>query len=353
MFILNCILELIFSIIICFFISFLCKKYSIFYDKSIGVQKIHSTNAIRIGGLSIWTNSFIIIFFILPIYNVVVMFCLIPALVIGLLEDFKHNISIKLRLLLTFVTALLLILFTDSRLVNIDIEWFNSIIEITFFGILISAVGITVTANAWNFIDGLNGLASGLGIQALVAISVLAHFDKNHELFLILLIISISILGFFILNIFTGKIFLGDSGAYIIGSVVAWGGLELTKNSSVISPWAVFLIIIYPATEITFSVFRRILMKKNPSLPDSNHLHSLLYKILLKKWFKNKKTILNNTLCGILILIFSSFPIIYAVYAKGVFKYVFDAVFVFILSYLILYTIIFIYSNKTLKETSK
>ena len=89
-------------------------------------------------------------------------------------------------------------------------------------------------------------------------------------------------------------------------------------------------------------------MKKNPSSPDSLHLHSLFYKLILKIFFKNKKSVLSNSLCGIIILIISSFPSIYAVSVVGKFDKVFSAVFVSIFVYIIFYVSL-LYSLKKLE----
>ena len=55
---------------------------------------------------------------------------------------------------------------SNAYLVDIDIKYLNSILENKTLSIFITTIGIIVTCNAWNFIDGLNGIASGLGAVA-------------------------------------------------------------------------------------------------------------------------------------------------------------------------------------------
>jgi UDP-N-acetylmuramyl pentapeptide phosphotransferase/UDP-N-acetylglucosamine-1-phosphate transferase len=87
-------------------------------------------------------------------------------------------------------------------------------------------------------------------------------------------------LGFFIFNFPIAKIFLGDGGAYWMGSSIAiLSFLLMTRNPS-INIWTILLINFYPFFETIFSIFRKFFIRKvSPFRPDSKHLHMMLYRL--------------------------------------------------------------------------
>ena len=91
---------------------------------------------------------------------------------------------------------------------------------------------------------------------------------------------------------------MGDSGAYFLGVIISISGIELANKSENISAWAIFFIIIYPATEIIFTTLRRVFQKRSPFYPDNLHYHSLLLKSFKKLNFQvTNKT--SNSISGL------------------------------------------------------
>ncbi|MGB1558672.1 MAG: hypothetical protein ACPHCJ_12870, partial [Oceanococcaceae bacterium] len=94
-----------------------------------------------------------------------------------------------------------------------------------------------------------------------------------------------AMLGFWWINTTAGKVFLGDAGAYLVGFLVAIFAVSLVQRNAQISPWAPFVIAIYPITETLFTMVRRIGFERNRfSDPDYLHMHSLLYSWLRLRW---------------------------------------------------------------------
>jgi len=131
-------------------------------------------------------------------------------------------------------------------------------------------------ANAINIIDGVHGLASGIGILALTALGLLAWMVGDETLAVVAAILAGAAAGFFLLNFPLGRIFLGDGGAYLLGFWVAWMSVMLVARNPDVSPWACLLIVAYPVTEVLYSVKRRLAAKLDPGQPDREHLHSLV-----------------------------------------------------------------------------
>ena len=87
-----------------------------------------------------------------------------------------------------------------------------------------------------------------------------------------------SLAGVGVFNFPFGKIFVGDGGAYLMGAVIAMLAILLPERNPEISPFASLLIIIYPFYELLRSLVRRLLLGGNALLPDSKHLHSVMYR---------------------------------------------------------------------------
>jgi len=98
-----------------------------------------------------------------------------------------------------------------------------------------------------------------------------------------------AILGFFIWNFPAGLIFLGDGGAYFVGFYVAELAILLLHRNAQVSPMFPLLLCIYPVFETVFSIYRRKFLRDvSPGLPDGLHLHSLIYRRLMRWAIGNK-----------------------------------------------------------------
>jgi UDP-N-acetylmuramyl pentapeptide phosphotransferase/UDP-N-acetylglucosamine-1-phosphate transferase len=92
-----------------------------------------------------------------------------------------------------------------------------------------------------------------------------------------------AMLGFFIWNFPAGLIFLGDGGAYFLGFYVAELAILLLHRNPQVSPMFPLLLCIYPVFETVFSMYRRKFLRDvSPGVPDGIHLHSLVYRRLMR-----------------------------------------------------------------------
>jgi UDP-N-acetylmuramyl pentapeptide phosphotransferase/UDP-N-acetylglucosamine-1-phosphate transferase len=82
---------------------------------------------------------------------------------------------------------------------------------------------------------------------------------------------------FMLMNYPYGQIFLGDLGAYSLGLIVGMLTIILFGRHPEISPWGAVLILIYPATEVVFSLLRRIFRGVSIYHADTAHLHLKLF----------------------------------------------------------------------------
>ncbi len=259
-----------------------------------GPQKFHQGPVPRIGGISIALGLFVAILiktFSLGLQNLALALfvCSIPTFAIGLTEDLTKSISIRLRLFFTAISAVCVIYLLGIQVTSLGIPLIDFLFAIPFFGIIFTVVAITGLANAYNIIDGFNGLSSMVGIITLLALTYISYTLGDTTIIFLCLVMVGAILGFFIWNYPLGLVFLGDGGAYLIGFWIACLSIWLCARHPEVSPWFALLVNGYPIMETLFTIYRRkIHQNKNLGAPDGIHFHTLIYRRILKaKHFSN------------------------------------------------------------------
>ena len=257
-------------------------------------QAFHKKTTYRIGGITVFLLlllSSVYLFFSKNIFfPEYVSFCSLFFL-LGLLDDLKVNMSPKLRLGSMVFILLFLIIKNDFYIERTGLEFLNYLLSTDIFAIVFASLCFLFIINGSNLIDGFNGL---LGIHALIIFIVLFAINLNYgnnDLAYLLYYIIIAILIFLKFNFPKSQMFLGDSGSYLVGALLAVSvGKTSTLNLS-ISPFFFCILLAYLFFEVFFSFFRKILFaRQSPLLPDQNHLHMNFYKFLLKK-SKSKKNL--------------------------------------------------------------
>ena len=137
--------------------------------------------------------------------------------------------------------------------------------------------------NGTNLIDGYNGLLGFHSLIILVNLFLINYLNGNSDLANFLFFIIISLTTFLWFNFPKAKIFLGDSGSYFLGAIIAISAIKTSAANPEVSPFYFCILLFYLFFEVFFSFLRKLVKKKSPLHPDSKHLHMLLYKKLLKK----------------------------------------------------------------------
>lgn len=252
-------------------------------------QKIHTNVTSRIGGLGIFIG---ILFGSLSLSNypnskslgLSLLFTSIMCFAIGISEDITKKISVRIRLVFTGLSAVLAIHVLNITIMSVDIHFLQPIFNFYHFQLLFTIFSIVGLSNAYNIIDGLNGLSSMIAIVAFTALSYVCLAVGDYDLLRTNAIICGAIIGFFIFNYPLGLIFLGDGGAYLLGFLISLESILLVSNNPTVSPWFPLLINIYPITETIFSVYRRSIHKnRNPMMADGTHIHTLIFRRIIKR----------------------------------------------------------------------
>lgn len=254
-------------------------------------RKVHKTPIPRLGGVAIWASviiTFLILVFInhsYPYGNCISGILIGGSLmfILGAVDDI-HNLNPKFKLFIQINAALIAFLLG----VRIDVLFnpFGAPIELGIFNFPITLLWIVGISNAMNFIDGVDGLAGGVGVISSFTLCIVALYTNQPISALVAAILAGSMLGFLSYNFHPAKIFMGDSGALFSGFVLAClsvTGVLKTVTVTILLP---VIILAVPILDISYSVFRRILKRENPFIADSEHLHHKL----LKAGFSHNKT---------------------------------------------------------------
>lgn len=288
-----------------------------------GPQKFHVAVTPRVGGLGI-AAGFISAVTMSLLINLpavksllLILLAALPIFIFGIAEDLTKRIGVMVRLIAAFVSGMLFLFFFDISSIRLDIPIMNSLIAYPVVAIFFLGFAITGLSNAFNIIDGFNGLASMVGIIAATATLYVA-FKVQDRLLISLTFITIgSITGFFLSNYPKGLIFLGDGGAYLIGFLIAISSILLVVRNPSVSPWFAIMVNAYPIFETLFTIWRRTVYQgRNPGHPDGAHLHSLIYRRMISKDHhdsKSRSEYLRNAKTSPCLWILSSLSVIPAV----------------------------------------
>ncbi|MGS0621360.1 MraY family glycosyltransferase [Ralstonia sp. VS2407] len=288
------------NLIVAFALSFVCtmmlvrhahlhEHFSADWDLG-GVQKNHAHPVPRVGGIGIFLGIVSAIGTCLVRGQpglawdmALLVICASVAFLAGLIEDLTKKVSPRERLLATMVAGLLASWLLHAWIPRVDIAWVDAYLAIPIVAIVLTSVAVAGLANAVNIIDGFNGLASMVAMLMLLSIAYVAFQVGDVLVLTIAFAVVGAILGFFIWNYPAGTIFLGDGGAYLIGFMMAELSVLVIMRNPTVSAWYPVLMFIYPIFETLFSIYRRRVLRGRPAgYPDGVHLHTLVYKRLMR-----------------------------------------------------------------------
>ena len=294
-------LELLLGFGLSAFVSFVVIRYahthahfSGDHDMS-GPQKVHSTVVPRIGGVAILLGLIGALLLTLirerqgPSLGLMLIACASPAFLAGLAEDLTKTQSPRRRLFFAAVSAGLAAWWLGAIIDRTDVPGLDWLVSFAAAAVLVTIFAVAGVANAVNIIDGFNGLAAMCVVMMLAAIAYVAFQAHDTVIVMCALAALGAVLGFFVWNFPAGLIFLGDGGAYFLGFYVAELSILLLHRNAAVSPLFPLLMCIYPIFETVFSMYRRKFIRGRPiGMPDGVHLHSLIYRRLIRWAIGNK-----------------------------------------------------------------
>lgn len=330
------------SLLFCFLLWFVNKNFKNQFVTNLRAspQTFHKKSTSRLGGIAIYFPLLITAYFIDETGNYdflrLALLCCIPVFLIGLMDDINFNVKPIYRLLLLLPTPILFFFLLDIRIESVGINFFDAVLKIEILGLLFLSFSLVGIINAFNIIDGFNGLLLTYCLSILLTLILAYESNSGIDWLTFMVALFLATFALFLFNFPFGKLFLGDAGAYLLGAIIPIALIEYTFDNGY-SPWFVLAMLIYPVTEVLASVIRKVFFRKMSALkPDGLHFHMLVYKKISKKvGFRRMR--LRHFI--VTLFIFSlNFPFLYA---ANLFKSDSMLLIFICLWYLLIYTMIY------------
>jgi UDP-GlcNAc:undecaprenyl-phosphate GlcNAc-1-phosphate transferase len=267
-----------------------------FLDEPDGGRKRHAKAVPRVGGIAIvlaYVSTFAVAL-ALPFSYTHLLYRALPNILqlslvagvvfmTGVLDDM---IGISARQKLIGIGGAAVLAYAVG--IRVDVHLFHGLPNWPWLGFFITVIWLVGCANAFNLIDGMDGLAAGVGLVSTLTILLSALTQSNLPLVLATLPLAGCLLGFLRYNFNPASVFLGDGGSLLIGFLLGcYGALWSEKSVTVLALTAPLLAVSIPLLDVVLSVLRRFLRNKPIFEPDRGHIHHRL----LERGFTTKRAV--------------------------------------------------------------
>ena len=255
-------------------------------------RKIHTNNVPSLGGIAIFIGLVLSTIIASDGYSFDGLKYIIASVILIFFMGLKDDlimISVKNKIIVQIFATLMII-----TLGNVRITHFHGIFgieEINYVtSILITLFTMVVIINAYNLIDGIDGLASGLAILAATVFGAWFFLAGQVEFSIMSFALVGSLAAFSLYNVFghKNKLFMGDSGSLVVGLIISALVIKFNEFNIVKTiPFAVeaapavsFAVIIVPLIDTLRVMTIRIINKKSPFSADKNHIHHRMLELV-------------------------------------------------------------------------
>lgn len=310
--------QLVITFVLATFISARLIPVIIKYAKKLNLvdkpneRKVHKDPIPNLGGIAIFLGFFLSTLGWMMAYTgqnnfqiISIIYGLVVLFVMGIIDD-QIDMKARTKFLIQIAVAITI------AAAGLRIETFNGIffiwdlpIPIQYMFTVLLVVGLT---NAFNLIDGIDGLAGGIAFINSIVIGIVLYNPDEILVSLLSIGLAGALLGFLIYNFNPAKIFMGDTGSLVIGYMMAVMGVLLHNRSkldttvmeikSAETTILVVGLLVIPVYD-TIRVFaRRILKGNSPFKPDKTHVHHLL----IQSGFNHKKSTIILYIANIVVI---------------------------------------------------
>ena len=219
-------LDIIFSLITAFFISFLAIPKLIEFAKKLkvfdngGDRASHEGSTPFFGGIAIFTGVICSLLFWADIEDIqYILVSILIVFIVGLIDDLRQITAFK-KLIGQIIATLILIFFGD-----LQIDSMHGVLGVYDLPIWISTLFtifvVIVITNGFNLIDGVDGLAGGVGVIATSCFGFVAVMNGQNDMAFIAFTLSGALIGFLKYNYYPARIFMGDTGSLVVGMILS------------------------------------------------------------------------------------------------------------------------------------
>ena len=287
-------------------IIFITKDKKIF-DIPDNIRKIHGAQIPSLGGIGIFTGYIIIASFFMITDNSRWNYILVSSVILfftGIYDDLANMRPLK-KLIAQLIASAITICFTVMPALYSDAAPEHNVL--VYYGIItVLTISCTFFINAFNFIDGIDGLACTLAILSTLVLGILFAFGREPATAAIIFSLTGATIGLFYYNKAPAKIYMGDTGSMLIGFnififSVLWPVTSKTLNSSILDHSAILILIavlFLPSYDAVRVFILRISKGISPLKADRSHLHYYL----LDAGFSHSKSVLIITATNLLLI---------------------------------------------------
>ncbi|NVK32263.1 MAG: undecaprenyl-phosphate alpha-N-acetylglucosaminyl 1-phosphate transferase [Gammaproteobacteria bacterium] len=251
-------------------------------------RKRHHGTIPLIGGITIFASTLLAsAIFLKP--NIELLYVLAAGglvTITGALDD-KYDINFKVRLVVQAIAALVLVYGANTQLIT-----FGNLLGFGDINLGILATPITIIAvvgmmNAFNMVDGIDGLAGGLVMVSVLALYFLLPASVDSTAKTILAMIAGALTAYLIFNLhvlekITPKVFMGDAGSMFLGFVVTAFLIRYSQpiaGKQQFEPVTALWLVAVPLMDMCVTAMRRMSKGKSPFHPDRTHLHHIIIRV--------------------------------------------------------------------------
>ncbi|MCL2126295.1 MAG: undecaprenyl/decaprenyl-phosphate alpha-N-acetylglucosaminyl 1-phosphate transferase [Oscillospiraceae bacterium] len=275
------------AVAIALIVSFVATPGVKWFAKRIGAmdvpkdsRRVHKSPIPRLGGLAIFIGFVLSVVLFADITRQIqgILIGTVIIVAVGVLDDLMQ-LHAAIKFLVQIIAALVAVYF------GVIIDTFSNpfvfsaaeYVHLRSFSIPITVLWIVAITNSVNLIDGLDGLAVGVSTISSIVMLIISLMVSDVNVAVIMAALAGACLGFMPFNFNPAKIFMGDTGALLLGYILATMSiLGLFKFYAVVSFAAPFLVLALPLVDTMFAFLRRLLKGQKPWSPDRGHFHHRL-----------------------------------------------------------------------------
>ena len=309
-------LDIIFSFITAFMITYVAIPKVIFFAEKLrlldeaGTRASHKGSVPIFGGIAIFSGIIFSLLFWADIENI--QYLLVSILIVffvGVIDDLLVLSPFK-KIVGQVIATLIIIFLGDLQIDNM--HGVLGVYDLPFWtGTLFTIFVVIVITNGFNLIDGVDGLAGGIGVISSFSFGVIALLMDQSDMALLAFTLMGALLGFLRYNFFPAKIFMGDTGSLVVGiilSILAINSIRYGLVTETIKlpnkgPLLAIVILAIPLFDSLRVFVARIIKGRHPLSAGRGHIHHAL----LSLGFGHKKTSLILYFFAISIIVLSYF----------------------------------------------
>ncbi|PHM74832.1 UDP-N-acetylglucosamine--undecaprenyl-phosphate N-acetylglucosaminephosphotransferase [Xenorhabdus kozodoii] len=201
---------------------------------------------------------------------------------VGVLDD-RFDVSVKIRAVIQALVGISMMFFANLKLESLGNSFGPWEMTLGPFGYIVTLFAVWAAINAFNMMDGIDGLLGGISCVSFGALGILLYDNGNMALAFWCFAFIAGILPYIFLNLgLLGKrfkVFMGDAGSTLIGFTVIWLLTETTQGENAsISPVTALWVIAIPLMDMVAIMYRRLRKGMSPFSPDRQHIHHLIMR---------------------------------------------------------------------------